>query len=80
MKNKTIKKKIADPIEQISKKLNTLIALCFLKDSQKLNTADGVKMLSRFGLINQDIADILGTTKPTVEVLKSRIKSNKKVK
>lgn len=65
-------------LEQISKKLSALIALSFTKDVQKMTNADGVKMLGRFGLSNQDIADILGTTKPTVEVLKSRIKKNKK--
>ena len=65
-------------LEQISKKLSALIALTFSRDVEGLNTADGVKILGRFNLSNQDIADILGTTKPTVEVLKSRIKKNKK--
>lgn len=65
-------------LEQVSKKLSALIALSFMKDVEKMRNADGVKLLVRFGLSNQDIADILGTTKPTVEVLKSRIKKNKK--
>lgn len=65
-------------LEQISKKLSALIALSFMKDVEKMTNADGVEILGRFGLSNQDIADILGTTKPTVEVLKSRIKSKKK--
>lgn len=64
-------------LEQISRKLSALIALSFAKDVAKMTNADGVEMLGRFGLSNQDVADILGTTKPTVEVLKSRIKSKK---
>ena len=65
-------------LEQISKKLSALIALSFMKDVEKMTNADGVEILGRFGLSNQDIADILGTTKPTVEVIKSRIKAKKK--
>ena len=61
-------------LEQVSKKLSILIGLSFKKNIGELTTADGVKMLIRFGLSNQDIADILGTTKATVEVIKSRIK------
>lgn len=64
--------------EQISKKLSVLIALSFVKEANKMTTEESVKLLKRFGLSNQDMADILGTTKPTVEVLKSRIKSKKK--
>jgi len=65
-------------LQQISKKLSALMALLFMKDIEKMTSIDRIGMLGRFGLSNQDIADILGTTKPTVEVLKSRIKKNKK--
>lgn len=65
-------------LEQISKKLGALIALSFMRDIEKMTNADGVKLLVRFGLSNQDIADILGTTKGTVEVLKSRAIKTKK--
>lgn len=34
---------------------------------------------TEFGSGNQDIADILGTTKGTVEVLKSRVGKSKKI-
>lgn len=61
-------------LEQISKKLSALIALSFMKNVEKMTNVEGVKMLVRFGLSNQDIADILGTTKGTIEVIKSRIK------
>ena len=64
-------------LEQISKKLSALLALSFARDAEKMTAADSVKLLMRFSLGNQNIADILGTTKPTVEVLKSRIKSKK---
>lgn len=60
-------------LEQISKKLNAFLALIFTKDVASLTTADRVKLLMRFDLSNKDIADILGTTKGTIEVTKSRI-------
>ncbi len=65
-------------LEQISKKLSALLALSFIEESEKMTAEEGVKLLTRFGLNNQEMADILGTTKPTVEVMKSRIKSKKK--
>ncbi len=58
--------------EQISRKLSALIALTLAPEVEKKNSAEKVALLVRFGLPNQDIADILGTTKGTVEVLKSR--------
>jgi DNA-binding NarL/FixJ family response regulator len=64
--------------EQISNKLSALIALALLEDPHKGNTAEKIALLSRFGLANQDMADILGTTKGTVEVLKSRAGKKKK--
>lgn len=65
-------------LEQISKKLSVLIALSLVKNIEKMTSADGVRMLVRFGLSNQEIADVLGTTKGTVEVLKSRASKIKK--
>ena len=65
-------------LEQISRKLSALISVLFIKDGEKMTSADRIIMLGRFDLSNQDIADILGTTKPTVEVLKSRIKRGMK--
>jgi DNA-binding CsgD family transcriptional regulator len=67
-----------EQVEQISKKLSALIALALLPDAQKRNAAEKVALLMRFGIPNQDIADILGTTKGTVEVLKSRASKRKK--
>ena len=59
-------------MEQISSKLSALIALSLVPEAQKKNTAEKVALLARFGIPNQEVADILGTTKGTVEVLKSR--------
>ena len=63
--------------EMLSKKMSALIALSLLPDVQKKNTAEKVELLMRFGIPNQEIADIVGTTKGTVEVLKSRTKRKK---
>jgi len=66
-------------LEQISKKLSALLALSFVGDITKMTAADGVKLLMRFELSNQDIADILGTTRRSVEVMKSRALRHKKI-
>lgn len=58
--------------EQISRKLSALIALAMVPDVPKKTSAEKVSLLMRFGISNQEIADILGTTRGTVEVLKSR--------
>jgi len=65
-------------LEQISKKMSALISLSLMKKSDKMTNIEAIEILLRFGLSNQDIANILGTTKPTIEVLKSRIKKGKK--
>ena len=59
-------------VEQISRKLDVLIALAMVTDVPKKTSAEKVGLLMRFGISNQEIADIVGTTKGTVEVLKSR--------
>ena len=65
-------------IELVSKKLSVFIALALLPEAEKKSTAEKVALLTRFGIPNQDVADILGTTKGTVEVLKSRASKRKK--
>ncbi len=59
-------------LQQISSKLSALIAISLYNESKKMSVADGERLLRRFGLDNQSIANILGTTKRTIEVLKSR--------
>lgn len=65
-------------LQQISGKLSALIAISLYNDSKKMSVADGERLLRRFGLDNQSIADILGTTKRTIEVLKSRDQKGRK--
>ncbi len=70
---------MGDELEHlISRKLSALIALAMLPDVNKKNTAEKVAILMRFDLPNQEIADIVGTTKGTVEVLKSRAGKKRK--
>jgi len=64
-------------LDQISKKMNAFIALLLTTDVAKMTTADKVKMLLRFNLSNQDIANIIGTTRGTIEVMKSRLQKPK---
>lgn len=66
-------------LNQISKKLSALLAISLLEGSSKMTTASGERLLRRFELTNQDIADILGTTRRTIEVMKSRAKQERKV-
>ncbi len=66
--------------EDISRKLSALLAISLLKNPEEMNLTNGERLLRRFGLSNQEIANILGTTKRTVEVIKSRDQKNKKNK
>jgi DNA-directed RNA polymerase specialized sigma24 family protein len=66
-----------DHLADISKKLSALIGVALTKDVGTLTSSDRVKLLLRFGLANQEIADILGTSRNTVEVLKSRARKAK---
>jgi DNA-binding CsgD family transcriptional regulator len=65
-------------LDVLSKKVSALMALLLLPDVQKKNMAEKVELLMRFGIRNQEIADIVGTTKGTVEVLKSRASKRRK--
>jgi len=64
--------------KELSGKISALIALALLPDPYKKTMAEKVEILMRFGISNQEIADIVGTTKGTVEVLKSRAGKRKK--
>lgn len=65
-------------LESISKRLGVLIALKISERSENPSVSEGVELLSRFGLTNSDIADILGTTPGTVNVTKNRLNKSKK--
>lgn len=62
----------------ISNKLNALLFVLLAQDAHKKTNAEKVAFLARLGVSNHDIANIVGTTKGTVEVLKSR--ANKKAR
>lgn len=59
----------------ISNKLSTLISLSLEKGDKKLTTKDKVRFLNRFNLTSQQIADIIGTSKNTVDVTNSNLKA-----
>jgi DNA-binding NarL/FixJ family response regulator len=64
-------------LKDISNRLNAILLVLLTPEIEKKNSAQKVGLLARLGLANQDIADILGTTKGTVEVLKSRGKKRR---
>jgi DNA-binding CsgD family transcriptional regulator len=67
-----------ETLQEISNKLSAVLLVLLSPEPAKQNTAAKVELLARTGISNQEIATILGTTKGTVEVLKSR--SNRKRK
>ena len=64
-------------LKEISRRLGVLIALQMKNQSEDFSTTDGVNMLSRFGMGNSEIAEILNTSANTVNVMKNRIKKKK---
>ena len=67
-------------LESISKKLGVVIALNLVSMNSKATATENIEMLDRFGLSPIEIAEILNTSTNTVNVTKSRIKSNKNKK
>jgi DNA-binding CsgD family transcriptional regulator len=67
-----------ESLREISNKLSAVLLVLLSPELAKQNAAAKVELLARTGISNQEIATILGTTKGTVEVLKSR--SNRKRK
>jgi transposase len=64
-------------LKEISRRLGVLIALQMENQSENFSTTDGVNMLSRFGMGNSEIAEILNTSANAVNVMKNRIKKKK---
>lgn len=60
-------------LKEISRRLGALIALQ-MAQSEKFSITEGIQMLSRFGMGNSEIAEILNTSSNTVNVTKSRLK------
>lgn len=65
-------------LKEISRRLGVLIALQMKAPSEDFSTTEGVEILSRFGMGNSEIAEILNTSPNTVNVIKSRLKKNKR--
>lgn len=65
-------------LEAISRRLGVLIALQMKAQSENFSTTEGIQMLSRFGMVNSEIAEILNTSPNTVNVIKNRIKKKKR--
>jgi hypothetical protein len=63
-------------LESISNKLSAVLLVLLSPEIGKKGTAQKVELLARLKITNQEMAEILGTTKGSVEVLKSR--ANKK--
>jgi len=64
-------------LQQISKKMSILISLQLQHGKEKVEVKENVEKLAPFGLTDNEIAEILGTTTGTVSVAKARIKKAK---
>jgi len=64
-------------LREVSKKLSILIALQLQSEDGVVEVKENVAKLTRFGLTDGEIAEILGTTPGTVSVAKARIKKSK---
>lgn len=69
--------KDTDHLSHVSQKLSILIALTVASNGDAYNKSDLVQLFSQFELPNAEIANILGTSKGSVEVMKSRLKKPK---
>lgn len=61
-------------MEKISRKMSVLISLFMEESTKKQNTTEKVSFLKRFGINSQEMAEIIGTTKNTVDVTVSNLK------
>jgi DNA-binding CsgD family transcriptional regulator len=64
-------------LQTISRRLGVLIALQMRTQREDFSTTEGVELLSRFGMPNHEIAEILNTSSNTVNVMKNRIRKRK---
>lgn len=63
-----------DLLQTISRRLGVLIALQIKTQLENFSTTEGVELLSRFGMSNGEIAEILNTSTGSVNVIKGRLK------
>jgi transcriptional regulator len=64
-------------LNDISSKLNAVLLVLLSSDFKTKTMGQKVGLLAQTGMSNQDIANILGTTRGSVEVLKSLGKNKK---
>ncbi len=64
-------------LETIARRLGVLIALQMRAQSENFSTTEGIELLSRFGMGNTEIAEILNTSTGTVNVIKGRLKKRR---
>lgn len=65
-------------LESISKRLGVLAALQINAQTEGTSIAEGVALLTRFGLAPSEIAEILNTSINTVNVTRTRLKRKSK--
>lgn len=66
--------------ETLAKKLDTIIALLLASDIKGKTMEQKLELLTRFDFTNEEIAAILGTTKGTIGVMKTRLSKKRNVK
>ena len=64
-------------LNEISGKLSAVLLVLLSADFNAKTMGQKVKLLAQAGMANQDIANVLGTTRGSVEVLKSLGKNKK---
>jgi hypothetical protein len=65
-------------LEGIRGRLSAILAIALLPEVGNRSMGEKVKFLAKFGLSNQEIAEIAGTTAGTVGVIKSVAKRKRK--
>lgn len=65
-------------LESICRRLGVLIALQISAQSDKSTLAEGVELLTRFGMGPTEIAEILNTSANVVNVTRARLKKRSK--
>jgi transcriptional regulator len=64
----------SESFENLAKRLDVIISILIKEREDEMTITAGVSLLKSFGLSNSEIANILGTTKRTVEVTSSRLR------
>ncbi len=62
-------------LADISNKLSVLISMSLERGNKQATNKDKIKFLNRFSLTNKQIAEIIGTSKNSIEVTLSKLKN-----